>query len=102
MDLRDLAADLVARACAAGARAADALVGESEGLSVAVRLGEVDRLKRARQRRAGLRVIVGDSTAIVSTADLSPPALDALARSEERRVGKECIEPCRSRWSPYH
>ena len=25
-----------------------------------------------------------------------------LARSEERRVGKECSLPCRSRWSPYH
>ena len=24
------------------------------------------------------------------------------ARSEERRVGKECSLPCRSRWSPYH
>ena len=24
------------------------------------------------------------------------------ARSEERRVGKECISRCRSRWSPYH
>ena len=23
-------------------------------------------------------------------------------RSEERRVGKECCTPCRSRWSPYH
>ena len=23
-------------------------------------------------------------------------------RSEERRVGKECARPCRSRWSPYH
>ena len=23
-------------------------------------------------------------------------------RSEERRVGKECMEGCRSRWSPYH
>ena len=23
-------------------------------------------------------------------------------RSEERRVGKECIAVCRSRWSPYH
>src|SRR3546814_18270772 len=23
------------------------------------------------------------------------------ARSEERRVGKECVSPCRSRWSPY-
>ena len=22
--------------------------------------------------------------------------------SEERRVGKECFVPCRSRWSPYH
>ena len=24
------------------------------------------------------------------------------ARSEERRVGKECVSLCRSRWSPYH
>src|SRR3546814_6071968 len=23
-------------------------------------------------------------------------------RSEERRVGKECVRTCRSRWSPYH
>ena len=23
-------------------------------------------------------------------------------RSEERRVGKECLRLCRSRWSPYH
>src|SRR3546814_18045492 len=29
------------------------------------------------------------------------PALE-LARSEERRVGKECVSTCRSRWSPYH
>ena len=27
---------------------------------------------------------------------------DELARSEERRVGKECSLTCRSRWSPYH
>ena len=25
-----------------------------------------------------------------------------LPRSEERRVGKECLRLCRSRWSPYH
>ena len=29
-----------------------------------------------------------------------PPA--DKARSEERRVGKECLRLCRSRWSPYH
>ena len=26
----------------------------------------------------------------------------SMARSEERRVGKECLRLCRSRWSPYH
>src|SRR3546814_12477489 len=26
----------------------------------------------------------------------------ARLRSEERRVGKECVSTCRSRWSPYH
>src|SRR3546814_1857470 len=37
------------------------------------------------------------------------PAIDdndsyegGLSRSEERRVGKECVSTCRSRWSPYH
>ena len=32
-----------------------------------------------------------------SEADLAQ-----LLRSEERRVGKECEDLCRSRWSPYH
>src|SRR3546814_3033006 len=29
-------------------------------------------------------------------------ALKGVLRSEERRVGKECVSTCRSRWSPYH
>src|SRR3546814_6912086 len=28
--------------------------------------------------------------------------LSGSVRSEERRVGKECVSTCRSRWSPYH
>src|SRR3546814_10789072 len=28
--------------------------------------------------------------------------LKSAQRSEERRVGKECVSTCRSRWSPYH
>src|SRR3546814_19629899 len=44
-------------------------------------------------------------------AAISPNALETVgssaapcgvSRSEERRVGKECVSPCRSRWSPYH
>src|SRR3546814_13089586 len=30
------------------------------------------------------------------------PGRARVARSEERRVGKECVSTCRSRWSPYH
>src|SRR3546814_5738272 len=44
----------------------------------------------------------------VSDSLKSTYGLDALraaavgGRSEERRVGKECVSTCRSRWSPYH
>ena len=43
-----------------------------------------------------------------SASSLGEPALRGFApsaaawRSEERRVGKECLTQCRSRWSPYH
>src|SRR3546814_3922119 len=30
------------------------------------------------------------------------PLVCVFYRSEERRVGKECVSTCRSRWSPYH
>src|SRR3546814_12454501 len=40
----------------------------------------------------------------VFTIDASTPngAQHRALRSEERRVGKECVSTCRSRWSPYH
>src|SRR3546814_1400376 len=46
-------------------------------------------------RKPGL---VGD---ILQANDRSAHARP-LYRSEERRVGKECVSTCRSRWSPYH
>ena len=38
----------------------------------------------------------------IGIQSFNPKHLQALGRSEERRVGKECMEGCRSRWSPYH
>ena len=44
-----------------------------------------------------------DSESVFSSIDKAEMAvLACYTRSEERRVGKECSEPCRSRWSPYH
>src|SRR3546814_7230582 len=34
--------------------------------------------------------------------DRQSARLSRNRRSEERRVGKECVSTCRSRWSPYH
>src|SRR3546814_664312 len=44
--------------------------------------------------------IVCGNAVVWKPSEKSP--LTALARSEERRVGKECVSTCRSRWSPYH
>src|SRR3546814_14558188 len=37
-----------------------------------------------------------------SSGDFQTTVADKFFRSEERRVGKECVSTCRSRWSPYH
>src|SRR3546814_18411692 len=42
-----------------------------------------------------------DLSASVAMAEEYALAL-GVTRSEERRVGKECVSTCRSRWSPYH
>src|SRR3546814_15801918 len=45
-------------------------------------------------------VVPGGGTLFVEQAGSSSVKL--RSRSEERRVGKACVRPCRSRWWPYH
>src|SRR3546814_11216552 len=47
----------------------------------------------------GYYLNVGGSYGINGGAQADKPN---KGRSEERRVGKECVSTCRSRWSPYH
>src|SRR3546814_4214139 len=39
---------------------------------------------------------------VIEAVGIGLVAADRRDRSEERRVGKECVSTCRSRWSPYH
>src|SRR3546814_16000248 len=48
------------------------------------------------------RVYGGFQDNRTATQDTSGVITVNHARSEERRVGKECVSQCRSRWSPYH
>src|SRR3546814_8622070 len=41
-------------------------------------------------------------SSITSVGKARSPSALSPTRSEERRVGKECVSTCRSRWSPYH
>lgn len=82
--------DLLKRAKAKGAEAADCLLVRDVSLNVAQRLGTREKLERSEAQDLGLRVFVGKRQAIVSTSDLEPKTLDELA---ERAVAMARVVP---------
>ncbi len=67
-----------------GASAAEVLCVSAESLSAGVRMGEVEKLKSSRERRLGLRVFCGQSSATSSTAELERDSLaDFIANTVE-------------------
>jgi len=73
-----LAGDVLAQAKTCGATEADIVVADGETFSVQVRVGTVDRLSKAREKRLGLRVFMGKRSATTSTSDFSKASLDRL------------------------
>ena len=92
---RDRAADIVQRATAAGADAADAVFAADASLEVSVRLGQLEDVGRSESEELGLRVFVGQRSASVSTSDLSS---DAIATLVDRAVAMAREAP-EDRWS---
>jgi PmbA protein len=78
-DPLELLVDLLKRAKAAGADAADALYAETDALAHGQRLGKIEKLERAEARDLGLRVFIGKRQASVSSTELTPAAIAALA-----------------------
>ncbi len=75
-----LASDIVDKARRLGADEVDAYIVSSTESSVQVRRGAVERVIDAGSHAVGLRVIKDKRTAICSTADLTPQAIDELVR----------------------
>src|SRR3546814_17247732 len=50
---------------------------------------------------AKIAAVTSSALLSASTTRQRPDSASAI-RSAERRVGKECVSTCRSRWSPYH
>jgi PmbA protein len=89
-DPLSLLGDLLARARAAGADAADAVLIAGTSLSVQQRLGKTDHVERAEGRDLGLRVFVGNRAAIVSSTTVDPAGFGQLA---ERAVAMAKVVP---------
>ncbi len=75
----NLLEQLLERAKQAGAETADAVFVKGISLSKAVRLGKPEHLERSEGRDIGLRVLVGQRQAMVSSSDTSADALEELA-----------------------
>ncbi len=80
-ELLDLAAQAIDLARKAGATGAECTISEGEEFSVNVRLGEVETLKQAASRGAGLRILSGYCTGASYTSDLSAEGLEKLVHS---------------------
>jgi len=75
---QELAQDILARAKQKGATQGDVVMVESESFSVSVRLGEVEKVSQAQEKRLGLRLFFGSSSATASTSDISRGAIEKL------------------------
>jgi PmbA protein len=86
----DIVSALVKAAQTAGADAADAVVFEGISNGVTYRLGKLEDLERSEGQTLGLRVMIGQRQAVVSSSDLSREGLAPLA---ERAVSMARLAP---------
>src|ERR1700730_5334530 len=80
-DLEQIAVGAVKLAQSQGATDAECTISEGEEFSVNVRMREVESLKEAGSRGAGIRVLSGKRTGSSYTSDLSPEGMDRMVRA---------------------
>src|SRR3546814_1322910 len=66
------------------------------------RVAEADRRDHDQRDDRQERQVERLKSGAVGRAGLEQHRIELERRSEERRVGKECVSTCRYRWSPYH
>ncbi len=91
--LTDLAADTVKLALAAGATDAECTISEGEEFSANVRMGELETLKEAGSRGAGLRILMGKRTGSAYTSDLSSEGIHRMVSSAMELAGITTEDP---------
>lgn len=91
----EVAAAVLKRAKGLGATEADLLVAEGDSVSVQVRMSQVDRLSKAREKILGIRVFFGKRSASSSTSDFTDASLDRLV-SDTCSLARAVVEDATS------
>ncbi|HLN82527.1 MAG TPA: DNA gyrase modulator, partial [Candidatus Binatia bacterium] len=90
---QDLGADILSKAKAKGATQGDVVMAESESFFVTVRMGEVEKISQAGEKRLGLRLFFGNSSASASTSDISQRSIEKLVDDTARMAKITAQDP---------
>ncbi|HEX9455210.1 MAG TPA: DNA gyrase modulator, partial [Candidatus Binatia bacterium] len=90
---RDLGRDILAQAKTKGASSGDVVMAESESFFVTVRMGEVEKISQAGEKRLGLRLFFGNSSANASTSDISKKSIEKLVDDTVRMARVTAQDP---------
>ena len=102
------AADLQAKLMQEGLEAKVQVFQTPTGYTAEIEVPQSPDLVKAEELKGSFATLMAEVSALEvrsyqnSSYEANYTARKAELRSEERRVGKECVRLCRSRWSPYH
>ncbi|HEX5022601.1 MAG TPA: metallopeptidase TldD-related protein [Candidatus Binatia bacterium] len=90
---KELGQEVLAIAKSKGASQGDVMMAESESFFVTVRMGEVEKISQAGEKRLGLRLFFGHSSASASTSDISKKSIEKLVEDTARMARVTAQDP---------
>jgi PmbA protein len=88
-----LGSEILAMAQAQGASQGDVVMAESDSFFVTVRLGEVEKISQAQEKRLGLRLFFGSSSGSASTSDISRKSIERLVNDTVQMARATAQDP---------
>ena len=90
---QELGREILDTAKAKGASQGDVVMAESDSFFVTVRMGEVEKISQAGEKRLGLRLFFGNSSASASTSDISRKSIEKLVDDTARMARVTAQDP---------
>ena len=90
---QQLGREILAMAQGRGASEGDVVMAESDSFFVTVRLGEVEKISQALEKRLGLRLFFGSSSASASTSDISRKSIERLVNDTVQMARATAQDP---------